>query len=273
MTIAQALALHDHKHEALLLLYHVTGFNPTYLRLNDEQVLDPACAERYLSLLAQRRSKIPLQYILGCWDFCGLTFATDPRALIPRAETELLAEAVLKRSPTRILDLCTGSGCLAVTVAKTLTDAAVVAADICPQALSLARQNAQAFNVSDRITFVQSDLFDGLTAAKNEPFDVIVSNPPYIPTADLDGLQAEVKNHEPRLALDGGADGLTLYKRLIPQSLAFLRPDGLLALEVGDAPSVADLMRQAGFCDIQILHDYAGLPRVVTGQKAQERFS
>jgi release factor glutamine methyltransferase len=261
MTLAQALSLW-HKNEALHLLSHITGLTHTDIILHGERRLTDA--DVYLSMLKQRENHVPLQYILGKWEFMGITFKTDPRALIPRPETELLAETVIQASPARVLDACTGGGCLAVSIAK-LTRANVVATDLCADALALARENAALHGVTDQITFLQGDLLEALPPDTGL-FDAIVSNPPYIPTREMGGLQAEVKNHEPHKALDGGADGLAFYRRLIPQSTKWLRPGGALYLELGPREGVARLMRQSGFLDIQTLCDYAGISRILIGK-------
>jgi release factor glutamine methyltransferase len=258
MTFSQALQLW-HRHEALLLLSFITGYTRTEILLRGEQLFEQI--EIYINYINQRKNHVPLQYIMGQWDFMGLTFKCDARALIPRPETELLAELVMKHNPRNILELCTGSGCLAVTWA-TLCDACVTAVDICVNALDLAKENAVLHGVGDKINFIQSDLFENVPKIQ---FDCIVANPPYIPTGEISALQSEVKNHEPMLALDGGYDGLEIYRRLIPESLAYLSTGGLLFLEIGPWEGVTDLMR--GFATIETMCDYNGIQRVVYGGK------
>jgi release factor glutamine methyltransferase len=264
MTLTEALAVWD-RQEALKLLSFVTGYSSSEILLHGERELTEAAL--YENLIKKRKNNVPLQYLLGRWEFMGLEFITDDRALIPRPDTEILTEAVLKKGSEagvpliKILDVCTGGGCIAVSLAA-LTNADITAADICPHALALARENAALHHVSDRIRFIQCDLFTGL---QGEIFDVIVSNPPYIPTGEIAALQPEVRDYEPRLALDGGADGLDIYRRLIPAAIHHLCPGGALFLEIGPRDGVAGLMTLAGFTDIITLKDYAGLNRVVHG--------
>jgi release factor glutamine methyltransferase len=271
MTFSEALGVWD-RQEALALLSFLTGYSVTDILSHGEREL--ADGERFLSFIESRKNHMPLQYLLGRWEFYGLPFITDKRALIPRQDTEILAEAAIKHikhtrdnknGPLRVLDLCTGGGCLAVSVAVS-TATEVTAADICPETLSLAKENAALNGADKRIRFVECDLFDGLNG---ETFDVIISNPPYIPSGDISALQPEVRDYEPRLALDGGEDGLVYYKRLIPESVMHLNPGGALFLEIGPWEGVMQLMAQAGFTDINTLQDYAGLKRVVYGIKPE----
>ena len=207
----------------------------------------------------------PLQYVLGKWDFCGIEFFVDKRALIPRPETELLVEAVLNsikgKQQLDILDVCTGSGCIGLSIAK-LTEFMhnVVLADISEQALSLAKENCLKLGVN--IKLIHSDLLGSVKGI----FDIIVSNPPYITGCDMESLPENIKNFEPPLALDGGADGLDIYRRLIPQSFEKLRPKGMLFLEIGSVQA-AEIMLASGFTDIKIHKDYAGIDRILQGVK------
>jgi release factor glutamine methyltransferase len=204
----------------------------------------------------------------------GLPFITDRRALIPRPETELLVEeafAFIKRicggeKIVRVLDVCTGSGCIAIAIAC-LTDEFVhiTATDISPDALSLARENAEKnFLSPERINFIETNLLDGIDGE----FDVIISNPPYILSGDMAALAPTVRDYEPHLALDGGADGLDFYRRLIPQSKNALCKGGALFLEIGP-PETMDLMFEAGFENINLIRDYAELERILTGEKCK----
>ena len=217
----------DARVDASLLLERVTGIPPLSLRMGCE--VDDAAEQPFLMLLERRLAREPLQYILGDQPFCGRIFRVDSRVLIPRPETELLAELAIdwlrhsgKASP-RVLDLCCGSGCIGLTAALECPDARVTLADLSDDALAVARANAETLGAAADIR--QSDLFDALTG----PWDLIVSNPPYIPTADCGALQTEVLR-EPMLALDGGADGLTLYRRIAAQAKSRLTEGGRLML-------------------------------------------
>ena len=265
MTFNEALKLWN-KPEALRLLSFVTGLTATEIILDTERELNETA--RFLTLIEKRKAHVPLQYLTGRWEFFGLTFITDPRALIPRPETEILTEAVIKHSSgksLKILDLCAGSGCIAVTLAKMTGAASVTAADISAAALSLAKESADLNGVTAKIDFIESDLFYGL---KNEVYDVIVSNPPYIPAGEIEDLQPEVRDYEPRFALDGGADGLNFYRRIIPESVSHLSPGGALFLETGTGSrEVIQIMEENGFINIQKTPDYAGFIRVIKGEK------
>ena len=228
--------------------------------------------ETYRHLITQRSKRIPLQHLLGETEFYGLPFKTTPDALIPRPDTETLIEAVVTRlkdhpSPT-MLDMGTGSGIIAITLAHELPRAQIWASDIAKASLRLAQQNAHLNHVSHRIHFVSSNLF---TAFFQTPkFDAIISNPPYIPTRDMLNLEPEVLDHDPHLALDGGADGLAFYRKIIPQSLIYLTSNGLLALEIGydQAQAVSHLIQQhTQFGSIFIQKDLTGQMRVVISQK------
>ena len=208
----------------------------------------------------------PLQHLLGHWDFFGRTFKTDWRALIPRSETELLVETILKEfatcgeSANRLVDIGTGSGILAITFALERPGLDVSAVDLSEEALSLARENAERLGVSGRIVFRLSDLLDQVEG----PFHWIVANLPYIPTADLDALQREVK-FDPALALDGGKDGLTIIKRLIESVPGKIAPNGMIALEFGQgqAQRIVEILAENNYRDISIRKDYQGVERLL----------
>ena len=253
------------RHEAQLLLSHVTGQSLSSIVINQNQPLDESAKRAFFAAVRRRKAKEPLQYILGTWEFMGLPIICDPRALIPRPETELLVEAALAHihklnGLARVLDVCTGSGCIAVAIAK-LSNADVTAIDISPCALALAGENAALHQLTGKIRFIQSDLFDGLN---QQTFDVIISNPPYISTTDLAQLQPEIQAHEPMLALNGGADGMDIYRRLVPRSLDFLAPKGALFLEIGPR-AVETIMLGAGYGIVRLIKDYAGLDRILIG--------
>jgi len=257
-------------HEARLLLSHVTGLALTKLITDSNKPLDEPAKGAFFAGIKRRAAKEPLQYILGRWEFMGLEMITDRRALIPRPETEILVEEVLAHirgldRKVKVLDVCTGSGCIAVAVAK-LADTDVTAVDISSAALSLAAENAVLNGVS--IQFIQGDLFANLD---NQTFDVIISNPPYIPSADIAGLQREILEHEPILALDGGTCGLDIYSRLIPASVNYLAADGALFLEIGPR-EVETILLGAGYDIVRLVKDYAGLDRVLIGIKQPVKY-
>ena len=222
----------------------------------------------YSDAVVARASRVPLQYLTGKQDFMGLTFHVDERVLIPRQDTETLAELVLRENPEkniRLLDLCTGSGCLAVSLAVLGGYEEVDAGDISPDALEVAEENGR--RLGGNVHFVESDLFSALDPGK--AYDVIVSNPPYIPTEVIEGLEPEVRDYEPRMALDGSGDGLAFYRRLAAESPSHLKPGGRLYLEIGwdQGESVEALLRENGFEDIEVVRDDAGNCRVVRGRR------
>ena len=280
MTLSEALNYGTDKigrRDAMLLLSHVTGYSKSRIRIYvNEAITKPARAE-YLKCLERCARNEPIQYIIGKWEFMGLELNVDKRALIPRPETELLVEEAVKfiksrastqgGSKIKVLDVCTGSGCIALAIAHMCTDAEVIAVDISRDALSLAKENAAKLNLfPNHQNFIESDLIEQLLNRSNEKFDVVISNPPYIPSGEIAGLSANVCKFEPRLALDGGVDGMDIYRRLIPQSISVLKPGGALFLEIGPV-AVANLMAGAGFSDISLIRDYAGLERIITGVK------
>jgi len=218
---------------AELLVGHALGLRRMQLYLQFERLLTEADLARVRPLVRRRGLHEPVQYILGTVEFCGLQLRVDRRALIPRPETEQLVEQIAGAcvaAPERILDLGTGTGALALALARGFPAAAVVATDLSEQALELARENAVATGMAGRVTFQTSDWFDALAG---ERFDLIVANPPYLSTAQTLAAPGEVRNFEPRCALEAGADGLADLRRIIAGVAPFLRPGGLLALETG----------------------------------------
>lgn len=211
----------------------------------------------------------PIQYVLGQWDFRTLTLKVDARALIPRPETEQLVDLVLKSETVKktpkplIVDVGTGTGCIILSLAKELQDGVFVGLDVSPEALSLAQENAARCGLADRVLFAESA---GCGEFDPESVDILVSNPPYIPTAVVDRLPKHIRDHEPRLALDGGADGLDVYRDLLQDAIMILKPGGALFFEIGEDQGVAlnDLLQDHGFSGICIHKDYAGHDRFVT---------
>jgi len=256
----------DPETDSALLLSSLTGVAPLRLRLDTDTVLSSEILKEYESLLSRRLSREPLQYILSSAVFYGRTFAVDPRVLIPRPETALLVQWALDEikalKAPRVLDLCCGSGCIGLTVLAERPDAVVTLSDLSPDALDVARLNAENLGLTAR--FLQSDLFHHIDS---EPFDLIISNPPYIPSADCDTLQAEVLR-EPRLALDGGADGLNLYRRIAHEVRGFLAPGGLLMMElgIGEADEVEQILKTFGAGRVEVRPDDAGISRMILAQ-------
>lgn len=224
----------------------------------------------YRSMIEKRSHRIPLQQITGSREFMGLEFLVNEHVLIPRQDTETLVELVLKdykgKKP-EILDMCTGSGCIAVSLAKLGGFDCVTAADISREALKMAERNAGKHLGEGRITLVESDLFEAFKDQKT--FDVIVSNPPYIPTKIIEGLQPEVRDHEPMLALDGKEDGLYFYRKLALESRSHMSLGGAVYFEIGydQGEAVSGLLKDAGFGEIRVVKDAAGLDRVVCSRK------
>ena len=254
--------------DAEWILAEVLHCTRPVLYLNPHQTLSAEQSQTFGDLIHRRAQRIPLQHLLGQTEFYGLPFCTSPAALIPRPDTETLIEIVLKRAPNHptILDIGTGSGIIAITLAKSLPQARVIATDISSQALQLARQNARLNRVSDRITFLQTNLLSPL----NTSFDIITSNPPYIPTNDINLLEPEVRTHDPILALDSGPDGLDFYRQIIPASAPLLLTNGFLVLEIGhnQAQQVSHILaQQSDLGHIGVQTDLSGSPRVVFAQK------
>jgi release factor glutamine methyltransferase len=249
------------------LLAHLLGQPRTHLLTHPEATLNAPTAADLQTLIDRRATGEPLQYLTGTQEFFGLAFRVTPAVLIPRPETEHLVEAVLawavtQPQPLRLADIGTGSGAIAIAIAANLPTAEIIATDISPAALEVARENAAHLGFSDRIRFEQADLLGTLAT----PLDAIVSNPPYIPTTDAPTLQREVIAHEPHTALFAGPDGLEIYRRLIPAAYAALRPGGLLAMEIGFGQRIALTQLLEIWLKVQFIEDYAGIPRVVLAQ-------
>ena len=252
-----------------IILTHILRCSRTDLLIHKPQ-LTAAQNKQFQEYKARRQNGEPLQYILGSWEFCGLEFKVDPRVLVPRPETEILVEEAVKRFKGRdILDLGTGSGNITVALAQLLPYAQVTSVDISVDALSVAMGNAQRHGVESRVAFINADMFGYLEGCWEE-FDLIISNPPYIPTAKMADLPADVKR-EPALALDGGADGLDFYRDIIKYSPPLLRKGACLMMEFGDgqAKDIQALLRtQSLFSQAEIIKDLAGKERIVIAWKS-----
>ncbi|KAA0892050.1 peptide chain release factor N(5)-glutamine methyltransferase [Oryzomonas rubra] len=253
--------------EAEWLLCAATGLDRVGLYLHFDKPLNDDELAAFRAMVARRARREPLQHILGTQEFCGLEFEVSPDVLIPRHDTETLVTEALARSPEArsVLDIGTGSGCIAVALAHSLPNAAVTAIDISPAALEMARRNAERNGAT--VEFLAGSLLEPVAGRS---FDLIVSNPPYIPSTDIDRLEPEVRDFDPRGALDGGADGLDLYRILIPGAPAHLNPSGWLLVEVGigQAPAVAELFKKTQEYDHPITAcDPGGIERVVGAQR------
>jgi len=260
--------------DARLLLEYVCGTDRNTLLAHGEREVAPREKESYVNLISERKKHIPLQYLTGVQEFMGLEFYVDPNVLIPRQDTEILVEEVMRHlhDGMHILDMCTGSGCILLSLLYYSNDCTGVGVDISEEALKTARKNAQ--KVSAKKTaeekkelhadFMQSDLFEDLDP---EPFDIIVSNPPYIKRALIDDLMPEVKDHEPRMALDGKEDGLFFYRAILKRAGNYLFRGGALFFEIGydQGRAVQELMSAAGYTEVEVVRDFAGLDRVVRG--------
>ena len=240
--------------------FHIT--RSEFFLYSDRKITSLQMSE-YISLIEKRESRIPLQYITGEQEFMGLDFKVTPDVLIPRQDTEVLVEEVMKVSDhKKVLDLCTGSGCIIISLSKLCQLEKAVGTDLSTAALSVARDNISSNGAM--VTLLQGDLFEPVT----ETFDIIVSNPPYIPTSHIDGLMEEVRDYEPRLALDGKEDGLYYYKRIVKESVHYLNSGGMLFLETGydQGEDLTRLLEESGYQDIRIKKDLAGLNRVICGR-------
>ncbi|HMM20809.1 MAG TPA: peptide chain release factor N(5)-glutamine methyltransferase [Selenomonadales bacterium] len=258
--------------DAEVLLSHILGRDRLYLYVNFEQPLEPAELAAFREAVKKRARRVPVAYITGNREFMGLRFEVSPAVLIPRPDTEILAEAAGKRlkAMTRpvILDIGTGSGAIIISLLHQVPEARGVAVDVSADALAMAKENAVKLGVAGRVEFRQGDL---LAPVAGQKFAAIVSNPPYIPEAELGGLAPELA-HEPRLALAGGRDGLDFYRRIVAGAGGHLAAGGFVALEVGagQARAVGDLANpDSGLRPAEIVKDYAGIDRVVILERRQ----
>ena len=267
--------------EAGVLLCQALKCDRTYLYAHPEQEVDEPIVEQVLDNAIKRINKVPLQYIVGSTEFMSLTFKVTPSVLIPRQDTELLVETCINLankaiggvgscSPRSIsiLDMCTGSGCVAVSLAWYLGQARLTACDISDAALEVAKGNAKNNGVAQRITFLQGDLFEALIGS-TPSFDIIASNPPYIESETISTLDPEVRSNEPLLALDGGTDGLDFYRRISKEATSYLKQGGYLVFEIGynQGQLVSTLLTESGFTNVSVLKDLCNNDRVVLGQK------
>lgn len=254
--------------DARILLEHVCGTSQNDLLAHGDRAMVSERQEAYQGLVAERAGRVPLQHLTGTQEFMGLEFAVDGHVLIPRQDTEILAEEVLRNlhDGMRILDMCTGSGCILISLLHYTNGCEGVGADLSAEAVALAEQNARRLlGDGAQVSFRQGNLFVPVEGK----FDVIVSNPPYIRSGVVGALMPEVREHEPALALDGGEDGLDFYRRIVGEGREYLFGGGMLFFEIGfdQAEAVRGLMEHAGFSDIHVVKDYAGHDRVVYGTR------
>lgn len=258
----------DAELDAWYLLEHIIGHDRSWYFLHMQEQVPSDMEEEYKRLLQLRGIHKPLQQITGKAYFMGLEFTVNEHVLIPRQDTEILVEEALKRMSehARILDLCTGSGCILLSLLYNKNKAEGVGIDISEDALEVAKRNSCDLNI--HAEFIQSNLLEKAEGT----FDLIVSNPPYIPAKVIEGLMEEVRDYEPHLALDGGEDGLDFYRRIVAEAGAYLNPGGWLIMEIGQeqGEAVRQMLLQAGYEEIEVVQDLAGLDRVVLGRMHQE---
>ncbi|MFQ6809996.1 MAG: peptide chain release factor N(5)-glutamine methyltransferase [Blautia sp.] len=267
--------IQEYQLDAWLLLEHVFQVSKTWYFVHETEIVDVEKAEQYEALIQRRKNHVPLQQITEEGYFYGMKFYVNQHVLIPRQDTEILVEEVLKlcgslwkqeENHLQILDLCTGSGCILLSLLANLKQAEGTGVDLSLEALEVAKRNARELEIPAK--WLHSDLFEQV----DRSYDVIVSNPPYIRTFVIEDLMEEVRLHEPRMALDGKEDGLYFYRKIIREAEGYLKPGGILAFEIGydQGEAVSGLMKKQGYEQIQVVQDLAGLDRCVTGIRKQE---
>ena len=251
--------------DARLLLEYVCHTDRNALLVHGDRAVEELsffCYEKYIEKRAER---IPLQQLLHEQEFMGLSFYVDEHVLIPRQDTEILVEEVMREpyDGARILDLCTGSGCILLSLLHYSNASSGVGVDLSGEALSVAKENAERLGLTGRVEWIEGDLFNGVEGS----FDILVSNPPYICSGVIPMLKPEVRVHEPLMALDGGEDGLLFYRRIVEQAGACLVPGGRLYFEIGydQGEAVAELLKTHGYKEVHVIRDFAGQNRVVCG--------
>ena len=270
--ILEQAGLPDAALDARFLLEEVCGTNLQTLLVFPEKKVTEEEVNQYRAFIQRRKDREPTAMILGEWDFMGLTFRLNKSTLIPEQDTEVLVETALEElkrrglgeAPLRILDLCTGSGCILLSLLHELRNAGGLGTDLSEEALEAARENAVRLGLQERAAFRQGDLWEPVG---DERFDLIVSNPPYVPTDVIPTLEPEVRCGEPYAALDGGEDGLVFYRRIMREAAGHLKPSGIIIVESGfdEAPQIAALMQDQKLRGIRTVKDYGGLDRVVLG--------
>lgn len=260
----------DAEYDSFALLEYITGMDRTVYILNGSKSVPEDIAERYDAVIDRRSSHIPLQHITGQAWFYGRSFNVNSDVLVPRQDTEVLVSEALKviNAKDSVLDMCTGSGCIIITLALEKKLGRALGADISEAALKVASGNREKLGADD-VTFVKSNIFSDINVNDDELFDVIVSNPPYIATGEIETLTEEVRIHDPYIALDGLEDGLHFYREITQQSMNYIKSGGWLLYEIGctQAHDVSDIMSEYGYSNIKVIKDLAGLDRVVMGQR------
>lgn len=260
----------DAEYDSFALLEYITGMDRTAYILNGSKSVPEDIAERYDAVIDRRSSHIPLQHITGQAWFYGRSFNVNSDVLVPRQDTEVLVSEALKviNAKDSVLDMCTGSGCIIITLALEKKLGRALGADISEAALKIASGNREKLGADD-VTFVKSNIFSDINVNDDELFDVIVSNPPYIATGEIETLTEEVRIHDPYIALDGLEDGLHFYREITQQSMNYIKSGGWLLYEIGctQAHDVSDIMSEYGYSNIKVIKDLAGLDRVVMGQR------
>ncbi len=253
----------DASSDAWVLMEYITGMDRARYYADGEKEMPPKEESRYMELAKKRAERIPVQHLTGFQNFMGLEFAVNETVLVPRQETEILVEEVQKtvEPGMQVLDICTGSGCIAISLKVLCPQITVTASDFSKEALQTAKGNARVLGAD--VAFFQSDMFSGIEGI----FDVIVSNPPYIPSKVIEDLEEEVRFHDPRSALDGGVDGLHFYRILASEAPRYLAEGGKIYMEIGhdQGEAVRALLHRAGFREISVQKDLAGLDRVISG--------
>lgn len=252
--------------DSRLIFEYIAGIDRVKLTLEGDRELEPGVEEKLKAALDMRLTHMPVQYITGYQNFMGLEFMVSKDVLIPRMDTETLVEEVLRLglSNVRVLDICTGSGCILLSILKYVYGSSGVGVDISDGALGVAKANSEALGID--ATFIKSDMFENIP--KDERFDIVVSNPPYIRSDVIGTLMSEVKDYEPLLALDGSEDGLKFYRIIADRAPEYLNNGGMLFLEIGydQGAEVSALLTAAGFTDVEVIKDLSGLDRVVSGR-------
>ena len=281
ISVLETAGIEEARLDAWLLLEYVTGKNRAWYYAHCREMADMETEEKYRELCRKRAGHIPLQHLTKNACFMGYDFYVDENVLVPRQDTEVLVEEALEILKSvdapKILDMCTGSGCILLSILKEIPETEGTGVDLSEAALEVAKRNAQNLQTGDRAFFTKSDLFSGdyftQNSGKDLPeYDMLISNPPYIATDEISKLMDEVRLHDPYMALDGKEDGLYFYREITARCGRYLKPGGWLLYEIGhdQGKAVPEIMKQAGFVHVQVKKDLAGLDRVVLGQKNRQ---